>query len=294
MYSLELGVVVHTCNPGTQAEGLRGQSHSGLYTARLFLKKNLRKKNTKRNSPSGNVYTHIHHRVGKLRWASTKVYVLKSLQCMSFSCVKYCMHKSLEAFFSLVLRTEPGSSACLSESLPQNFFPMTHSDRSTRGKTVQLTDQKVFQGKAGDLDLRTMKVKVQKVTAQCMWSQRCMGGVGDTWRKRPGACQLFLFLSQWFTEDLSCSPSCKWSLAENREVTKSKEPVSTRSCAREQMNSFSCPETPPTSSLLPKPWPCSVITPMCQAAETNPDRIQQPLVLRSDLLDSSRRYIWGP
>lgn len=98
MYSLELGVVVHTCNPGTQAEGLRGQSHSGLYTARPFLKKNLRKKNTKRNSPSGNVYTHIHHRVGKLRWASTKVFVLKNLQCMSFSCVKYCMHKSLEAF----------------------------------------------------------------------------------------------------------------------------------------------------------------------------------------------------
>lgn len=126
-----------------------------------------------------------------------------------------------------------------------------------------------------------------------MW---CMKGVGGTWKERAQGsvsshrhsnCQLFLsFLSQWFTEALPAVLPVNGAWLKTWRSQQSKEPVSTRSCAREQMNSFSCP--PHT---LPAPQTLALLgyhshVPGCRVkSRKNP----VPLVLRSDLLDSSRR-----
>lgn len=60
-----------------------------------------------------------------------------------------------------------------------------------------------------------------------------------------------LFLSQWLTEDLSCSSSCKWSLAKNREVkTEQRTSVNKILCQRANEMSLS-PGNP--SHTLPAP-----------------------------------------
>lgn len=139
---------------------------------------------------------------------------------------------------------------------------------------------------------RTMRVKVQRgwQLNECGVKGTCRS-VGDTQRKRPGGLSA-IFLFSYLSGSQKTFPAVlpvNGAWLKTGRSKQSKEPVSTRSCAREQMKCLSCPETPPTPSRLPKPWPCLVITPMCQASEPNPDTIQQPLVLRSDLLDSSRR-----
>lgn len=168
---------------------------------------------------------------------------------------------------------------------------MTRSDQRTRGKSPDswVSRKSSEEGRGSGSRENSESEGSERVAAQCMWSQRCKHGCGRHRGSVPGPVSYFFSYLSGSQKTFPVVLPVNGAWLKTGRSQQSKEPVSTRSCAREQMNSFSCPETPPTPSLLPKPWPCLVITPMCQATEPNPDRIQQPLVLRSDLLDSSRR-----